>query len=36
VDRAGQRMALTENEDRALIQEFAQNLSHQARNGGKN
>jgi F-type H+-transporting ATPase subunit b len=36
VDRAGQRMALTDNEDRALIQEFAQNLSHQARNGGKN
>jgi F-type H+-transporting ATPase subunit b len=36
VDRAAQRMALTENEDRALIQEFAQNLSHQARNGGKN
>jgi F-type H+-transporting ATPase subunit b len=36
VDRAGQRMALTENEDRALIQEFTQNLSHQARNGGKN
>jgi F-type H+-transporting ATPase subunit b len=36
VDRAAQRMALTENEDRALIQEFAQNLSQQARNGGKN
>ena len=36
VDRAAQRMALTDNEDRALIQEFAQNLSHQARNGGKN
>jgi F-type H+-transporting ATPase subunit b len=36
VDRAAQRMALTENEDRALLQEFAQNLSHQARNGGKN
>ncbi len=36
VDRAAQRMALTENEDRALIQEFSQNLSHQARNGGKN
>jgi F-type H+-transporting ATPase subunit b len=36
VDRAGQRMALTENEDRGLIQEFSQNLSHQARNGGKN
>jgi len=36
VDRAAQRMALTENEDRALVQEFSQNLSHQARNGGKN
>jgi F-type H+-transporting ATPase subunit b len=36
VDRAAQRMALTENEDRALIQEFSQNLGHQARNGGKN
>jgi F-type H+-transporting ATPase subunit b len=36
VDRAAQRMALTENEDRALIQEFSQTLSHQARNGGKN
>lgn len=36
VDRAAQRMALTENEDRALIQEFSQNLSQQARNGGKN
>lgn len=36
VDRAAQRMALTENEDRALIQEFAQNLGEQARNGGKN
>jgi len=36
VDRAAQRMALTENEDRALIQEFSQNLSHQARNGGQN
>jgi F-type H+-transporting ATPase subunit b len=36
VDRAAQRMALTENEDRGLIQEFSQNLSHQARNGGKN
>jgi F-type H+-transporting ATPase subunit b len=36
VDRAAQRMALTENEDRALLQEFSQNLGHQARNGGKN
>jgi F-type H+-transporting ATPase subunit b len=36
VDRAAQRMALTENEDRALIQEFSQNLSNHARNGGKN
>jgi F-type H+-transporting ATPase subunit b len=36
VDRAAQRMALTENEDRALIQEFSQTLTQQARNGGKN
>ena len=36
VDRAAQRMALTENEDRALVQEFSQSLSNQARNGGKN
>lgn len=36
VDRAARQMALTDNEDRALVQEFAQNLSHQARNGGRN
>lgn len=36
VDRAAQRMALTENEDRALVQEFVQNLGQQARNGDRN
>ncbi len=36
VDRAAQRMALTEDDDRALVQEFAQSLGQQARNGGKN
>lgn len=36
VDRAAERIALTENEDRALVQEFSQSLSRQARNGGKN
>jgi F-type H+-transporting ATPase subunit b len=36
VDRTAERMALTENEDRLLLQEFSQNLSRQARNGGKN
>lgn len=36
VDRAAQRMALTEDDDRALVQEFAQSLSRQGRNGGKN
>jgi F-type H+-transporting ATPase subunit b len=36
VDRAAQRMALTENEDRALVQEFVQNLGQQSRNGGRN
>jgi F-type H+-transporting ATPase subunit b len=36
VDRAAQRMALTEDDDRALVQEFSQSLRHQARNGVKN
>jgi F-type H+-transporting ATPase subunit b len=36
VDRAAERIALTDNEDRALVQEFSQNLSRQARNGGQN
>ena len=36
VDRAGQKMSLTEDDDRALLQEFAQGLSRQAHGGGKN
>ena len=36
VDRAAQRMLLSEEDDRALVQEFSQSLSQQARNGGKN
>jgi F-type H+-transporting ATPase subunit b len=36
VDRAAQRIALTEDDDRALVREFASSLSLQARNGGKN
>ena len=36
VDRAAQRMVLTEDDDRALVQEFSQSLGRQARNGGKN
>jgi F-type H+-transporting ATPase subunit b len=36
VDRAAQRLALTEDDDRALVREFSSNLSLQARNGGKN
>jgi F-type H+-transporting ATPase subunit b len=36
VDRAAQRMMLSENDDRALVQEFSQSLGQQARNGGKN
>jgi F-type H+-transporting ATPase subunit b len=36
VDRATQRMTLSEDDDRALVQEFSQSLSQQARNGGKN
>ncbi len=35
VDRAAQRMALTEDDDRALMQEFAQSLGQQARAEGK-
>jgi F-type H+-transporting ATPase subunit b len=36
VDRAAQRMLLSEDDDRALVQEFSQSLGQQARNGGKN
>ncbi len=36
VDRAAQRIALTEDDDRALVQEFSRNLGKQARNGDKN
>ena len=36
VDRAAQRLVLTEDDDRALVQEFSQSLGRQARNGGKN
>lgn len=36
VDRAAQRIALTEDDDRALVQEFAKSLGQQVRNGGKN
>jgi F-type H+-transporting ATPase subunit b len=36
VDRAAQRMTLSEDDDRALVQEFSQSLAQQARNGGKN
>jgi F-type H+-transporting ATPase subunit b len=36
VDRATQRIALSEDDDRALVQEFSQSLAQQARNGGKN
>lgn len=36
VDRAAQRMALSAEDDRALVQEFAQSLSRQARDGSKN
>jgi F-type H+-transporting ATPase subunit b len=36
VDRAGQKMSLTEDDDRALLQEFTQGLSQQAHGGGKN
>jgi F-type H+-transporting ATPase subunit b len=36
VDRAGQKMSLTQDDDRALLQEFTQGLSRQAHSGGKN
>jgi F-type H+-transporting ATPase subunit b len=36
VDRAAQRIALTEDDDRALVREFSQSLGKQARNGDKN
>ena len=36
VDRAAQRLRLTEEDDRALLQEFTQNLAKQAHGGGKN
>lgn len=36
VDRAAQRIVLTEDDDRALMQEFAQNLGHQTQNRGQN
>jgi F-type H+-transporting ATPase subunit b len=36
VDRAAQRIALTEDDDRALVREFSSSLRLQARNGGMN
>jgi F-type H+-transporting ATPase subunit b len=36
VDRAAQRIALTEEDDRALVQEFSKSLGMQVRNGDKN
>lgn len=36
VDRAAQRISLTEDDDRALVQEFSKSLGMQVRNGGKN
>ena len=36
VDRAAQRIAVTEEEDRALMQEFAQGLGHRSQNRGEN
>jgi F-type H+-transporting ATPase subunit b len=36
VDRAAQRMTLTDHDDRTLVQEFAQSLQQQARTGSKN
>jgi F-type H+-transporting ATPase subunit b len=35
VDRAAQRISLTEDDDRALMQEFAQSLGHETRAGGQ-
>lgn len=36
VDRAARRVALSEHDDRTLVQEFAESLGRQPRNGGKN
>ena len=36
VDRAAQRISLTEDDDRALVQEFSKSLSMHMRNGDKN
>jgi F-type H+-transporting ATPase subunit b len=36
VDRAAQRIVLSEDDDRALLQEFTQSLSRQQHGGGKN
>jgi F-type H+-transporting ATPase subunit b len=36
VDRAAQRIVLSEDDDRALLQEFTQSLSRQPHGGGKN
>jgi F-type H+-transporting ATPase subunit b len=36
VDRAGQRLVLSEADDRSLIDEFAQSLGQHSRNGGQN
>jgi F-type H+-transporting ATPase subunit b len=36
VDRAVQRIALTEEDDRVLVREFAENLGRQSRGGGRN
>jgi F0F1-type ATP synthase membrane subunit b/b' len=36
VDRAAQRISLTEDDDRALVQEFSKSLGMQVRNGDKN
>jgi F-type H+-transporting ATPase subunit b len=36
VDRAAQRIVLSEDDDRALLQEFTQNLSQQKHGGGRN
>ena len=36
VDRAAHKIALSEDDDRALVQEFTKSLGQQVRNGGKN
>jgi F-type H+-transporting ATPase subunit b len=36
VDRAAQRLSLSQDDDRVLVQEFSQSLSRQARNGDRN